>query len=170
MFIFIKWRHHPELGSLSHHSQRICSQTMEIRMDDQMIGAERINKFNFRYSLGESLSLNCSSEATLPPANLTWYINQKPVQKSSISVLGFTYFLSTIRFPPISSSNTRSSTWLWGGMRLFTRRCWGSDAKSWGKIKIKAFREPGLCFPSSSHRVNIGSVLDQISGTGKLWL
>ena len=54
---------------------------MEIRMDDQMIGAERINKFNFRYSLGESLSLNCSSEATLPPANLTWYINQKPVQK-----------------------------------------------------------------------------------------
>ena len=46
-----------------------------------MIGVERINKFNFRYSLGESLNLNCSSEATLPPANLTWYINQKPVYK-----------------------------------------------------------------------------------------
>ena len=46
-----------------------------------MIRVERINKFNFRYSLGESLNLNCSSEATLPPANLTWYINQKPVYK-----------------------------------------------------------------------------------------
>ena len=59
----------------------VCSQTIGIRIDDQMIGAERINKFNFRYSLGESLNLNCSSEATLPPANLTWYINQKPVYK-----------------------------------------------------------------------------------------
>jgi len=32
-----------------------------------------------RYSIGESLDLNCSSELTLPPANLTWYINQRPV-------------------------------------------------------------------------------------------
>jgi len=32
-----------------------------------------------RYSIGDSLELNCSSELTLPPANLTWYINQRPV-------------------------------------------------------------------------------------------
>ena len=25
------------------------------------------------------MNINCSSEATLPPANLTWYINQQPV-------------------------------------------------------------------------------------------
>ena len=34
-----------------------------------------------RYSIGDSLELNCSSELTLPPANLTWYINQRPVIK-----------------------------------------------------------------------------------------
>ena len=37
------------------------------------------DEFVSRYSVGESLQLNCSSEATLPPANLTWYINQRPV-------------------------------------------------------------------------------------------
>ena len=33
-----------------------------------------------RYAVGERLEVNCSSAATLPPANLTWYINQRPVQ------------------------------------------------------------------------------------------
>ena len=32
-----------------------------------------------RYSVGEKLDINCSSAATLPHANLTWYINQKLV-------------------------------------------------------------------------------------------
>ena len=32
-----------------------------------------------RYSVGEEMRVNCTSEKTLPPANLTWYINQQPV-------------------------------------------------------------------------------------------
>ena len=40
----------------------------------------------FRYSVGESLQLNCSSEATLPPANLTWYINQRPVGTTRFTI------------------------------------------------------------------------------------
>ena len=36
----------------------------------------------FRYFLGEKLSINCTSAATLPPANLTLYINQKLVSYS----------------------------------------------------------------------------------------
>jgi len=39
---------------------------------------------NKRYSVGETLDLNCSSEATLPPANLTWYINQRPVSPEQL--------------------------------------------------------------------------------------
>ena len=34
---------------------------------------------NYRYSVGEDVRINCTSEKTLPPANLTWYINQQPV-------------------------------------------------------------------------------------------
>ena len=33
----------------------------------------------YRYSVGEDVRINCTSEKTLPPANLTWYINQQPV-------------------------------------------------------------------------------------------
>merc|ERR1719334_1777281 len=40
---------------------------------------------NKRYSVGETLDLNCSSEATLPPANLTWYINQRPVSPEQLN-------------------------------------------------------------------------------------
>ena len=29
--------------------------------------------------MGEEMRVNCTSEKTLPPANLTWYINQQPV-------------------------------------------------------------------------------------------
>ena len=36
--------------------------------------------FNCRYYLGEKMRINCTSAATLPPANLTWYINQKLVR------------------------------------------------------------------------------------------
>ena len=32
-----------------------------------------------RYFLGENISINCTSSPTLPPANLTFYINQKLV-------------------------------------------------------------------------------------------
>jgi len=39
---------------------------------------------NRRYSVGETLELNCTSEATLPPANLTWYINQRPVSPDQL--------------------------------------------------------------------------------------
>ena len=35
-----------------------------------------------RYSVGEEMRINCTSEKTLPPANLTWYINQQPVRIS----------------------------------------------------------------------------------------
>jgi len=52
-----------------------------------------------RYSLGESLNLNCSSEATLPPANLTWYINQKPVSPDQL-----------IKYPIINMSLGREET------------------------------------------------------------
>ena len=129
----------------------ICSQTIGIRIDDQMIGAERINKFNFRYSLGESLNLNCSSEATLPPANLTWYINQKPVHKLFYYQNIFSdWNYPSLRFPPINWSSTRSSTWAWGERRPFTRRCSGSDTKSWGKRRRKAF-SPAFVFPASAN-------------------
>eukprot|EP00092_Neocalanus_flemingeri_P007230 GFUD01007809.1.p1 GENE.GFUD01007809.1~~GFUD01007809.1.p1 ORF type:complete len:177 (-),score=49.29 GFUD01007809.1:261-791(-) len=38
-----------------------------------------------RYSVGEKMAINCSSEATLPPANLTWYINQQPVIPANLA-------------------------------------------------------------------------------------
>jgi len=47
-----------------------------------------------RYTIGEKLAINCSSEATLPPANLTWYINQQPVPLSQLvkyPVVNLTY-------------------------------------------------------------------------------
>jgi len=44
----------------------------------KILGAES------RYSVGEKMAINCSSEATLPPANLTWYINQQPVTSAHL--------------------------------------------------------------------------------------
>jgi len=37
-----------------------------------------------RYSVGEEMRINCTSEKTLPPANLTWYINQQPVSEEQV--------------------------------------------------------------------------------------
>ena len=34
--------------------------------------------------MGEDVKINCTSEKTLPPANLTWYINQQPVGDQSL--------------------------------------------------------------------------------------
>ena len=32
-----------------------------------------------RYRRGEEVDLNCTVEATMPPANISWYINQRLV-------------------------------------------------------------------------------------------
>ena len=39
------------------------------------------------------MNINCSSEATIPPANLTWYINQQPV-----GIYSFTHFTKYILY------------------------------------------------------------------------
>ena len=39
-----------------------------------------------RFSVGERLAVDCSAEATLPPANLTLYINQRPVPPGELEV------------------------------------------------------------------------------------
>jgi hypothetical protein len=46
----------------------------------------RIIGASARYSPGELLTLNCTSEATLPPANLTWYLNRQPVEEAETTV------------------------------------------------------------------------------------
>jgi len=54
----------------------------------KILGAES------RYSVGEKMNINCSSEATIPPANLTWYINQQPVTSAHLQqypVINITY-------------------------------------------------------------------------------
>ena len=43
------------------------------------LSSTALNTVFCRYYVGERLKVNCSSAATLPPANLTWYINQKLV-------------------------------------------------------------------------------------------
>jgi len=55
-----------------------------------------INGAKSRYFLGEKLSINCTSAATLPPANLTLYINQKLVPVSQ-----------TVSYPIENSINGR---------------------------------------------------------------
>eukprot|EP00090_Calanus_glacialis_P015342 TRINITY_DN24223_c0_g1_i2.p1 TRINITY_DN24223_c0_g1~~TRINITY_DN24223_c0_g1_i2.p1 ORF type:complete len:189 (-),score=37.68 TRINITY_DN24223_c0_g1_i2:225-791(-) len=52
-----------------------------------------------RYSVGEKMAINCSSEATLPPANLTWYINQQPVPPSHL-----------VKYPVVNITDSHEET------------------------------------------------------------
>jgi hypothetical protein len=54
-----------------------------------------VMNYFFRYFVGEKMAINCTSAATLPPANLTWYINQKLVRKPHLI---FDYSLHHSRF------------------------------------------------------------------------
>ena len=58
-----------------------------------------------RLSIEDDLSLTCVSRATLPPANLTWYINKTPVMLAEWSL--DKQILST---EPLISPGTNTST------------------------------------------------------------
>ena len=156
-------------SSLSFYSRRICSQTIGIRIDDQMIGVERINKFNFRYSLGESLNLNCSSEATLPPANLTWYINQKPVYKMfyyqnifsdwNVCVFSLSGFPRSAHQIPDHQHDSGE-----GGD---SSHCGAGTQTQSHEVRANLLVQPLFSRnqPMSKHLI----CLDRMSGTGRLW-
>ena len=50
-----------------------------------------------RYFLGENISINCTSSPTLPPANLTFYINQKLVSIINLNNLHHPIYLIQIK-------------------------------------------------------------------------
>ena len=64
-----------------HSKERAENIRTEEEKVEKYVARVRVIPSISRYSIGESLDLNCSSELTLPPANLTWYINQRPVIK-----------------------------------------------------------------------------------------
>lgn len=51
-----------------------------INVSGTMDGKPELHLDKPQYSLGEKLKANCSSPPSNPPANITWFINDKEVR------------------------------------------------------------------------------------------
>lgn len=68
-------------GMLSHRLLRVCPNTLEFPEENP-----RIDDIKQYYSIGENLETNCTSNSSIPPAKLEWWINDMPIYNAEYTI------------------------------------------------------------------------------------